>query len=199
MSTHFTSHSRPHSPGLIGDLTQNANLGEDIELVVGVTAAALTADQLYKLMMTKKHKTMHLVKAGLSATVAGASFAMMLQEHHEHEKKGRERGRSRYRNSDFEPREDKAVSYHGRNDHLADDDDYDEALVRARPSRRGASYDHYSHRERSLSPTLSPPRRRARSQSLHHHKKRGHSTPGLFKFIAKEVVRNLGSSHTHYY
>ncbi|KAK0725887.1 hypothetical protein B0H67DRAFT_449941, partial [Lasiosphaeris hirsuta] len=82
---------------LIGDLTQNVNLGEDVELVVGITAAALTADQLYKLVNTKKHKTMHLVKAGLGAAVAGTSFAMMVQEHHNHEKKDKERGRSRYR------------------------------------------------------------------------------------------------------
>ncbi|KAK3337657.1 hypothetical protein B0T19DRAFT_472518 [Cercophora scortea] len=56
------------------------HFGEDIDFVVGVTATALTADQILKLTTSKKHKIGHLAKAGLGATVAGVAFTLMNHE-----------------------------------------------------------------------------------------------------------------------
>ncbi|KAK4169785.1 hypothetical protein QBC43DRAFT_306684 [Cladorrhinum sp. PSN259] len=74
---------RPSTSGLFPDPTKKANLGEDIDLVVGVTATALAADQLIKLKESKKHKAMHLAKAGLSTAAAATAFTMMRREHRE--------------------------------------------------------------------------------------------------------------------
>ncbi|KAK0671720.1 hypothetical protein QBC41DRAFT_315408 [Cercophora samala] len=79
--------------GIFPDLTKSINLGEDIDLVVGLTATALTADQLLKLKDSKKHKAMHLAKAGLSAATAATAFTMMARERNE--RVGRERTRRR--------------------------------------------------------------------------------------------------------
>ncbi|KAK0612471.1 hypothetical protein B0T17DRAFT_620652 [Bombardia bombarda] len=83
---------RPPSPSppppsfhLLPDITKKVNFGEDIDFVVGVTATALTADQLLKVTNKKnKHKVGHLAKAGLSAAVAATAFSMMEREHREH-------------------------------------------------------------------------------------------------------------------
>ncbi|KAK3372732.1 hypothetical protein B0H63DRAFT_302934 [Podospora didyma] len=82
------SHNPPHHspPGLLKDLTKNVDLGEDIDFVIGLTATALTADQVIKLAATKKHKASHLAKASLAAAAAATAFTMMAREHKEHKK-----------------------------------------------------------------------------------------------------------------
>lgn len=88
-----TSYPKKKKSGIFPDLTKNINLGEDIDLVVGLTATALTADQVLKLKDSKKHKAMHLAKASLSAAAAATAFTMMKREHNE--RVGRERTRRR--------------------------------------------------------------------------------------------------------
>ncbi|KAK3331464.1 hypothetical protein B0H66DRAFT_97834 [Apodospora peruviana] len=86
-----------HGPrALINDMAKKVDFGEDIDFVVGVTATALTADQLLKTSAChKEHKVMHLAKAGLGAAVAATAFTMMSREHNEHRHKERiERGRA---------------------------------------------------------------------------------------------------------
>ncbi|KAK0748954.1 hypothetical protein B0T18DRAFT_95589 [Schizothecium vesticola] len=60
---------------------ENVSFGEGIDLAVGLTATALTADQLVKLAHSKKHTTQHLVRGGLTGGLATAAFAMMTREH----------------------------------------------------------------------------------------------------------------------
>lgn len=62
---------------------KDVDFGEGIDLVVGLTATALAADQLLRLKDSKQHKKMHLAKAGLSAAAAAAAFTMLQREHNE--------------------------------------------------------------------------------------------------------------------
>ncbi|KAM7219565.1 hypothetical protein V8F06_005120 [Rhypophila decipiens] len=77
----------PHGPNsprhFIKKLTEKVDFGEDVDFVVGVTATALTADQLIKQTTCKDHKVMHLAKAGLGAAVAATAFTMMSREHNQ--------------------------------------------------------------------------------------------------------------------
>jgi hypothetical protein len=111
MSHHRNSstHSHHSLKDTIDHLTHDAYFGEEIDFVVGLTATALTADQVLKMRASKHHKAMHLVKAGLGAAAATTAFTMMAREH-EAEKKHRaelkekelERGRARQRVRDWE-------------------------------------------------------------------------------------------------
>ncbi|KAK4180457.1 hypothetical protein QBC36DRAFT_320013 [Triangularia setosa] len=89
-----TSSPRKKKSGMFPDLTKDINFGENIDLVLGVTATALTADQLLKLKDSKKNKAMHLAKASLSAAAAATAFTMMRREHNERARLGRTRRRS---------------------------------------------------------------------------------------------------------
>ena len=84
LSRHAGSPPSELSRGRLPSITRDINFGESIDFVVGVTAAALAADQLLKLKDSKNHKTMHLAKAGLSAAAAATAFTMLRREHHEH-------------------------------------------------------------------------------------------------------------------
>ncbi|OIW31429.1 hypothetical protein CONLIGDRAFT_631371 [Coniochaeta ligniaria NRRL 30616] len=55
---------------------KDITLGEDIDMAVALTAAALTADQLWKVAGSKKHKVSHLAKAGVGAAVTAAAIDM---------------------------------------------------------------------------------------------------------------------------
>lgn len=59
------------------------DLGEDVDAVIGVTAAALVGDQLIRATESRKHKASHLMKAGVSAAVALGAFKMLHREHDE--------------------------------------------------------------------------------------------------------------------
>lgn len=82
---HPQDHHNPHGPQSprysIKKLTDKVNFGEDVDFIVGVTATAVTADQLLKQTTCKDHKVMHLAKAGLGAAVAATAFTMMTREH----------------------------------------------------------------------------------------------------------------------
>ncbi|KAK0702999.1 hypothetical protein B0T26DRAFT_876182 [Lasiosphaeria miniovina] len=97
------SHNPPQpapSHGFLADVTNKVDLGEDIDFVVGLTASALTADQVLKLATSKDHKTMHLAKAGLAGAVAATAFTMMAREHREH-RSAANHGRGRRRPRDL--------------------------------------------------------------------------------------------------
>lgn len=74
--------SRPaqRSPPHIADFS----LGEDIDLVIGLTAAALAGNEAVKLATSHQHHGSHLMKAGLSAAVAASALKMMQREHQDH-------------------------------------------------------------------------------------------------------------------
>ncbi|KAL1873994.1 hypothetical protein VTK73DRAFT_645 [Phialemonium thermophilum] len=71
------------SPRKLGNALSKFDLGEDIDFVVGITAAALTADQLIKATHSKRHKTSHFAKASLSAAVAFGAFKMYQRDRDE--------------------------------------------------------------------------------------------------------------------
>jgi len=73
----------PKSPKSSRGLINDVDFGEGIDLVAGLTAAALSADQLGKVARSKKHKTEHLAKAGLGAVVALGALEMFRREHEE--------------------------------------------------------------------------------------------------------------------
>lgn len=60
------------------------SLGEDIDLVIGLTAAALAGNEVVKLAKSHQHQGSHLIKAGLSAAVAASALKMMQREHQDH-------------------------------------------------------------------------------------------------------------------
>jgi hypothetical protein len=59
------------------------SLGEPIDIVLGLTAAALTGDQLLKARNSHEHKTAHLAKAGLGAAVTVGALAMLRADHND--------------------------------------------------------------------------------------------------------------------
>lgn len=70
---------------------KDISFGEEIDIALAITAAALTADQLWKVVQSKKHKVSHLAKAGISAGLAAAAVDMYQrdakdeeEEHHKH-------------------------------------------------------------------------------------------------------------------
>lgn len=89
------------SRSLFERATKNVHFGEDIDFVVGVTATAFAANQLLKLKDSEKHKTTHLVAAGLGASTAAAAFSMMKHEHHERHQNNTQSGHTRHRGSDL--------------------------------------------------------------------------------------------------
>lgn len=62
----------------------DVSLGEDVDLVIGLTAAALIGNEVAKLAKSHQHQGSHLVKAGLSAVVAAGALKMMQREHQDH-------------------------------------------------------------------------------------------------------------------
>lgn len=97
----------PHSPRrFIRRLSEKVDFGEDVDFVVGVTASALTADQLLKQTTCKRHKVAHLAKAGLGAAVAATAFTMMSREHDQRkqeERKKKYHSRSPSRSPSYSP------------------------------------------------------------------------------------------------
>lgn len=68
--------SLPHIPDF--------SLGEDVDLIIGLTAAALAGNEVARLAKSHQHQGSHLVKAGLSAAVAASALKMMQREHQDH-------------------------------------------------------------------------------------------------------------------
>lgn len=177
------------------NILDNVSFGEGIDLAVGLTATALTADQLVKLAHTKKHTTQHLVKGGLSAGLATAAFAMLAREHREkHDEQELQRRRRR---SLVESRQ-RALS-------IQSDDDERVGRTMAlapRPRRsRSTSSTHstYSEHFRKQDPaqqqrSWGPARRRALSHSpTRRDRTFAESHPNLVKF-AEAVRDNLRDS-----
>ncbi|KAK1830621.1 hypothetical protein QBC39DRAFT_331428 [Podospora conica] len=183
---------------------EDVSFGEGIDLAVGLTATALTADQLVKLAHTKKHTTKHLVKGSLSAGLATAAFAMMAREHREkHEKEQQQR-----RRRSLQVLRSRPLSA---SDSDTDDGRNSRAMALARPrsrspSRRSSSThstysEHFrkqdpAHMRPLPSPAPSSRRRRALSHPPARDRTFAESHPNLIKFV--EAVRdNLrdGSSH----
>lgn len=72
------------------------SLGEDVDLVIGLTAAALAGNEVARLAKSHQHQGSHLVKAGLSAAVAATALKMMQREHQDNrDHHGHHDGRSR--------------------------------------------------------------------------------------------------------
>ncbi|KAB5517378.1 hypothetical protein GE09DRAFT_570875 [Coniochaeta sp. 2T2.1] len=74
---------------------KDISFGEDIDFVMAITAAALTANQLLKVAESKKHKGSHLAKAALGAAVTAVAVDMYQRdskEHDEEEKKSQQTG-----------------------------------------------------------------------------------------------------------
>ncbi|KAK0634108.1 hypothetical protein B0T14DRAFT_86436 [Immersiella caudata] len=164
-------HSHHSLKGTIDHLTNDAYFGEEIDFFVGLTATALTADQVLKLRSSKHHKAAHLAKAGLGAAVATTAFTLMAREHaaektHRAEVKEREieRGRARQRVRDWE-------SYYGngngRVESLTDSEDEGrgEGWMVPYGRRAGSVYDAGSRYRRSRGRGPVPPERRAFSHS----------------------------------
>jgi hypothetical protein len=64
-------------------LIPSISLGEPIDIVLGLTAAALTGDQLLKARSSHEHKTAHLAKAGIGAAVTVGALAMLRADHND--------------------------------------------------------------------------------------------------------------------
>lgn len=73
----------PKSPKTSEGFVNDVDFGAGIDLVAGLTAAALTADQLGKVAHSKKHKAEHLAKAGLGVVVTLGALEMFRREHEE--------------------------------------------------------------------------------------------------------------------
>lgn len=97
----------------------SVNFGEGVDAAIGATAAAYTSDQLLKAAGGKKHRTSHLVKAGLAAVVTVAAVKMFCRDHieahhqdkdaaesHEHHHQRGGEALPALRNADREPYED---------------------------------------------------------------------------------------------
>lgn len=77
------------------------SLGEDVDLVIGLTAAALAGNEVARLAKSHQHQGSHLFKAGLSAAVAAGALKLMQrehQDHHEH-RNGHSREHTRHHHS----------------------------------------------------------------------------------------------------
>lgn len=164
----------------------NVNLGEDIDLVVGVTAAALTGDQLFKAAGSKEHKAAHLVKAGLGAVVTVGALRMMAREHSEkikhdeHDKARRHPDdESRHHHPTIikeRPRGKTLSNGHGEH-HSHDDEKREVRVIRERLERDRAEI----HDPRNSAPELSAGRQSIEihphhdRSGGHHHRHRSHS------------------------
>ena len=91
----------PPPPRGIRALTKGVDFGEDIDLVAGLTAAALAANQLAAAVRSSsngdgahhhRHRVAHLAKAGLGAAFALVAFEKCRREHEERVHGGREKG-----------------------------------------------------------------------------------------------------------
>lgn len=108
-------HSRPaqRSPPHIADFS----LGEDIDLVIGLTAAALAGNEVVKLAKNHQHQGSHLVKAGLSAAVAASALKMMQREHQDrhaqHHGHSGEHARHHHSRGTLEENERHQYEHHG--------------------------------------------------------------------------------------
>lgn len=174
---------------------EDVSFGEGIDLAVGLTATALTADQLAKLAHTKKHTTEHLVKSGLTAGLAATAFAMLAREHREkHEKQQHKKEQHQRRHSLVE-----RPHPHFLSDNDSDDDRDGRAVALARPrphSRRSSStHSTYSEHFRRQDPAQrrSPsPAPSTRGRALSHPPARdrtfAESHPHLISFV--EAVGN---------
>lgn len=78
-------HSLPHMADF--------SLGEDIDLVIGLTAAALAGNEIVKVAQSHQHHGSHLVKAGLSAALAAGALKMLQREHRDNQKHHNNRSR----------------------------------------------------------------------------------------------------------
>ncbi|KAJ9131616.1 hypothetical protein NKR23_g11655 [Pleurostoma richardsiae] len=162
---------RSHSPGHLSGVT----LGEDVDFVVGVTAAALAGNQLLHATESKRHKTGHVIGAGLGAAVAATAFTLMKREHDQRKHAERARSHEGRHQHDDHDRGVRGSSFEGRRE--------DGWLAVRSPERRdwqdegrrspsGESYfssssptdrHDYYRRARSLSPPPAPRHRRRSS------------------------------------
>ncbi|KAK4445334.1 hypothetical protein QBC34DRAFT_164661 [Podospora aff. communis PSN243] len=185
-----STHSHRSLKSTLDHLTHDAYFGEEIDFVVGLTATALTADQVLKMRASKHHKAMHLVKAGIGAAAATTAFSLMAREHAAEKKhraevreKEAERGRARERVREWERNYD-GYGYHGRVESLTDsEDEEDRRMVRYGGERRGRSV--WEGREGSR---LGVSERRAFSHSPVRGERRRESRPRLERFL--EAVRD---------
>lgn len=76
-SRHSRRHSLPHIPTF--------NLGEDIDLAIGLTASLLAGNEFLESSLSHDggSQASHLLKAGLSAVVAAGAFKIFGREHRE--------------------------------------------------------------------------------------------------------------------
>lgn len=113
-SQHPRRHSLPHIPTF--------NLGEDIDLAIGLTAGALAGNEFLESSQSHDSRASHLLKAGLSAVVAASAFKMLGREHRESGQQSR---------------------HHHHGDRIKDDDDHS-----SRHSTRHRVHHHQGERER---------------------------------------------------
>jgi len=64
-------------------LLDNFAFGQDIDVAIAATAGGLTVDQLFKASGETKHRTSHLLKAGLGAAVTIGALKLFQREHKE--------------------------------------------------------------------------------------------------------------------
>lgn len=69
------SSNRPKS-GPVEHFLKDLNFGREVDVVIGITATALTADQFLKAVDSKKHTAAHIVKASLAGAAAFGAFKM---------------------------------------------------------------------------------------------------------------------------
>lgn len=81
--THHSQTVHSASASSSKGFARDVKFGQDIDLVAGLTAAALTADQLTKVADSKDHKTEHLALAGLGAAATVGALEMFWREHQE--------------------------------------------------------------------------------------------------------------------
>lgn len=132
-SSRPVQHSLPH----IADFS----LGEDVEFVIGLTAAALAGNEVVKIAQSHQNRGSHLVKAGLSTALAVGSLNMMMLEHRDHHENhnghNRQRPQKQHSRSMFEGNEHDS---HGHSDHHKQDQ-------YSRDVRRHSDHKHIHHHD----------------------------------------------------
>ncbi|KAB5528807.1 hypothetical protein GE09DRAFT_396511 [Coniochaeta sp. 2T2.1] len=93
------AHDQDKSNPIIPSI-RDISFGEDIDFVIALTAAALTANQLLKVAESKKHKGSHLAKAALGAAVTAVAVDMYQRDSKEHEEEKKMSHQNGYDNAD---------------------------------------------------------------------------------------------------
>lgn len=204
-----TQRSLPH----IADFS----LGEDVDLVIGLTAAALAGNEVARLAKSHQHQGSHLFKAGLSAAVAASALKLMQrehQDHHEH-RNGHSREHTRHHhsrgmleeNGGYQHENDGSSTHYNYVQHACNNERHSDH------SERNLENHTHRHRRHSLDSTLpvehdnhnyyNPPNSTHTSAPSQTHGHgytipRSHASPEDTTTLARLTARDNGHHHVHF-